>query len=50
MGGCLKELDLRVKLPWKADPREARRLYMQIWRSNDPEKTLREINRLLKSR
>ena len=46
MGG-LKDLDVRVKLPWKENPREANRLYKQICRSDDPEAKLREIKRLL---
>jgi hypothetical protein len=33
----LKDLDIRIRLPWKDDPREAHRLYMQIVRSDDPE-------------
>jgi hypothetical protein len=39
----LKDLDIRIKLPWVDDPREARRLYMQITRSKEPELTIKKL-------
>ncbi len=32
-----------LKLPWQEDPREARRIYMQIYRSSDPEKVIMDL-------
>jgi len=41
----LKDLNIRVRLPWKENPRVARCLYKQITRSDDPEEKAREIMR-----
>lgn len=46
----LKDLEIRVKLPWKEDRTEANRLYAQIIRAQDPERAAREINQELKRR
>lgn len=44
----LKDLNIRVRLPWKENPREARRLYKQIVRSPDPEAKARELSQSLR--
>lgn len=46
----LKDLEMRIRLPWKENPREARRIYMQIIRSENPEETLRELKKSLNGR
>jgi hypothetical protein len=44
----LKDLDIRIRLPWKDDPREARKLYKQICRSDDPENEALRIKKEFK--
>ena len=44
----LKDLDTRIKLPWKEDKKMAERLYKQICRSDDPEIEAMRIKKELK--
>jgi len=41
----LKDCDGRIKLPWKDNPREAKRLYMQITRSKEPEIVIQRLKK-----
>jgi hypothetical protein len=43
----LKDLEIRVKLPWKEDPTTANRLYKRITLSLHPEETARQIKKEL---
>lgn len=45
----LKDLDVRVRLPWKENKREAMRLYMQITRSATPEIEALRVKKELKT-
>jgi hypothetical protein len=44
----LKDLDTRIRLPWKENPRKAHRLYKKICRSDDPENEAIRIKKELK--
>ena len=41
----LKDLDIRIKLPWKEDPKKAHRLYKQITRSDEPEQVIKRLKK-----
>jgi hypothetical protein len=44
----LKDCDGRIRLPWKEDPKKAKRLYMQITRSKEPEITIQKLKKDMK--
>jgi hypothetical protein len=41
----LKDCDGRIRLPWKEDPKKAKRLYMQITRSKEPENVIQRLKK-----